>query len=249
VAGLHAHRLLRDPGSSFHRKALAITFPVAAVAALLQPLSGDLSARMVAKHQPVKLAAMEAQWETRRRAPLRIGGMPDERAEVTRHALEIPAGLSLLAHHDPDAEVRGLQEEPRADRPPVTVVHVAFQIMVACGGALAVVAMLGSVLAWRRRGLPDRPGFLRLLVATSPLGILAVEAGWTVTEVGRQPWIIGGVMRTAEGVTPMPVLVIPFVTFTVLYLVLGAVVVALLCRLVMESPRDSDRDGAASGCP
>jgi cytochrome d ubiquinol oxidase subunit I len=237
VAAIHAWRLLSEPDNLFHRRALAIALWVGGVAAVLQPLSGDLSARQVAEQQPIKLAAMEGQFRTERGAPLRIGGWPDEQAERTRWAIEIPYGLSILAFHDPHAEVKGLTSVPRADRPPVHVVHVAFQVMVGCGTALAAVAALGGLLAWRRRGLPDQRWFLRILVLCGPLGFLAVEAGWVVTEVGRQPWIVRGILRTADAVTPMPALVVPMVTFTAIYVFLAFVVLFILRRQVFESPR------------
>jgi cytochrome d ubiquinol oxidase subunit I len=237
VAAIHAWRLLHEPDNLFHRRALEIAFWMAGVAAVLQPISGDFSARQVAEHQPVKLAAMEGQFRTERAAPLRIGGWPDEEAETTRFAIEIPYGLSLLAFHDPQAEVQGLDAVPKADRPPVHVIHVAFQVMVGCGSVLTGVALLGGWLAWRRRGLPDQRWFLRLLVACGPLGFIALEAGWTVTEVGRQPWIVHGVLRTADAVTPMPGLVVPLVAFTSMYIFLGFVVLFLLRRQVFTSPR------------
>jgi cytochrome d ubiquinol oxidase subunit I len=237
VATIHAWRLLAEPENLFHRRALAIALSVGGVTAVLQPLSGDLSARQVAEHQPVKLAAMEGQFQTERSAPLRIGGWPDEEAERTRFAIEVPYGLSLLAFHDPQAVVRGLDSVPRSDWPPVRVVHVAFQVMVGCGTALAGVSALGAFLAWRRRGLPDQRWFLRLVTLCGPLGFIALEAGWTVTEVGRQPWIVRGVFRTADAVTPMPGLVVPLVTFTTVYVFLGFVVVFLLRRQVFTSPR------------
>ena len=237
VAAIHAWRLLHEPDNLFHRRALEIAFWMAAVAAVLQPISGDFSARQVAEHQPVKLAAMEGQYSTERGAPLRIGGWPDEEAETTRFAIEIPYGLSLLAFHDPQAEVQGLNSVPKADWPPVHVIHVAFQVMVGCGSVLSAVALLGGWLAWRRRGLPDQRWFLRLLVACGPLGFIALEAGWTVTEVGRQPWIVHGVLRTADAVTPMPGLVVPLVAFTGMYIFLGFVVLFLLRRQVFTSPR------------
>ena len=237
VAAIHAHRLRRDPRNLFHRRAVAIALSVGGTAALLQPLSGDLSARVVARSQPAKLAALEGQFETERGAPLRIGGWPDEAARRTRYAVEIPYGLSLLAFHDPHAEVRGLDEFARADRPPVAVVHVAFQVMVACGAAMALTALVGAGLFLRRRRLPDAAWYLRLVTLTGPLGFVAMEAGWTVTEVGRQPWIVQGVMRTSEAVTPMPHLAFPFVSFTILYLFLAAVVIVLLRRQVFASPR------------
>src|SRR5438874_525551 len=122
VAAIHAWRLLVEPENLFHRRALGIALWVGGLSALVQPLSGDVSARQVAEHQPVKLAAMEGQFRTERGAPLRIGGWPDEDAETTRGAIEIPYGLSLLAFHDPQAVVQGLEAVPRADRPPVPVV-------------------------------------------------------------------------------------------------------------------------------
>lgn len=237
VAGIHAAMLLRDPAHRFHRRALAIAFPVAAVAALLQLASGDHSAKMVAERQPVKLAAMEGQFRTERGAPLRLGGVPDEARRETPFAIEIPRLLSVLAFGDPDAEVKGLDAFPPDVWPPVAVVHLAFQVMVACGTAMALVSALGLWRMLRRRSLADSPALLRFVVLCSPLGLIAVEAGWTVTEVGRQPWIVQGVMRTSDAVTSMPGLIVPFVTFSLLYLVLGVVVIALLRRQVFASPR------------
>jgi cytochrome bd ubiquinol oxidase subunit I len=237
VAAIHAHLLGKDPPNLFHRRAVAIALTVGGAAAVLQPVSGDFSARHVARVQPAKLAAMEGHFETESGAPLHIGGWPDEAASRTRYAIQIPYGLSLLAFHDPHAVVKGLNEFPREDWPPVAPVHVAFQVMVACGTAMAATALLGGWLCIRRRALPDAPWYLRLVTLCGPLGFVAIEAGWTVTEVGRQPWIIRGVMRTSESVTPMAHLIVPFATFTVLYLFLALVVVVLLRRQVFQSPR------------
>ena len=237
VAGIHAFLSLRDRRNIFHRHAMAIALAVGASGAILQPVSGDLLGQMLARYQPVKLAAMEGQFKTEQGAPLRIGGLPDEKSATTPHAIEIPYGLSLLAFRDPKAVVKGLEDFPRDVWPPVAIVHVAFQVMVAAGTAMALVALWGAYLAWRRKSLPDSRWFLRAVVAVSPLGFIAIEAGWTVTEVGRQPWIIQGVMLTAQAVTPMPGLKIPFVTFTLIYIFLAAVVVWLLIRQVAESPR------------
>ena len=247
VAAIHAFMLLREPTNRFHRRAFAIAFTLAAVAAVLQPLSGDHSAKLVARTQPVKLAALEGQFQTMRGAPLRLGGMPDERAGVTRWAIEIPRGLSFLAYSDMDAPVMGLESVPRADWPPVRITHLAFQVMVACGLLLLAVSAMGDILAWRARRLPDARWFLRLVVACGPLGFVALEAGWVVTEVGRQPWIIQGVMRTRDAVTPMPYLIVPFTAFTLLYLVLGLVVAAVLARQVFASPRTPEAPDRARG--
>ena len=239
VAGVHALMLLRGAARDFHRRALTIALLVGAPAAVLQPLSGDVSARVVATTQPVKLAALEGQWATERGAPLRIGGLPDAVREETRWALEIPYGLSLLAFHDPSAEVKGLRSVAPADRPPVAVVHLAFQAMVGLGSALALVALWTAWSAWRRREMPEQRMLLRALVLVAPFGFLATEAGWIVTEVGRQPWVVQGLMRTSAAVTPMPGLVVPMLLFILLYLGLGAIVVMLIASLVRETARSA----------
>lgn len=233
VAGIHAFLLLRDPASAFHRAALRIALGVGGAAALLQPLSGDFSARQVAETQPVKLAALEGQFETERGAPLRIGGLPDVERMETRFALEIPRGLSLLAFHDPDAEVKGLREFPRETWPNVRNVHLAFQVMVGLGTLLAAAAAWGLVLRLRRREPPR--GYLRLVVALAPAGFVALEAGWLVTEWGRQPYTVRGVLTTAGSVTPVGGLLVPFVAFGLLYLFLGAVTAALLWRQIAKA--------------
>lgn len=243
VAGIHAFMLLRDRQNRFHQIALGIALVVGGIASILQPVSGDLLAKTVAKNQPIKLAAFEGQFETETGAPLRIGGIPDEEARATRYAIEIPYLLSILAHGDPNATVKGLNEFPKDQHPPVAIVHFAFQIMVACGMLMIAVAVWGAWLWWRNRRQGagkwiDSRWFLRALVFAAPLGFIAVETGWVVTEVGRQPWIIYGVMRTAEAVTPMPGLVVPFITFTVLYIFLAIITAWLLLRQVAASPKD-----------
>jgi len=254
VAGVHAFLLQRDRDNLFHRRALAIAFVVGGITAVLQPMSGDFNARYLAHHQPHKLAALEGQFKTEKAAPLRIGGLPDERTQETPYALAIPYALSLLACHDPQAEVKGLEAWPKTDWPPVAVVHIAFQIMVGCGTAMAAISLLAALLAWlgrRRTGrwkLPDNRWFLRTLVLAAPLGFIAIEAGWTVTEVGRQPYIIQGIMRTSQAVTPVPNLTIPLYTFTLLYLFLAFIVVFLLLRQFRQSPR-LVRDQAGANHP
>ena len=239
VAGIHAIMILRGHTNPFHRRALAIALAVGAPASLLQPVSGDLSARVVAATQPVKLAALEGHFETRRSAPLHIGGWPDVERRETRWAISIPYGLSFLAFHDPNAEVKGLEEFPREDWPPVAIVHVAFQVMVALGAYMAVVSLWALWRWWRgrrTRALADDRLLLRALALATPMGFIAIEAGWTVTEVGRQPWIIQGVLRTADAVTPMPGLVVPFLTFTLLYLLLGIIVVYMMRQQIIRAP-------------
>jgi cytochrome d ubiquinol oxidase subunit I len=234
AAAIHAYQLLKRP-SEFHRRAFTLALSVGGAAALLQPFSGDSSARQVALNQPAKLAALEGQWETERGAPLRIGGLPDDSEEVTRYALEIPHGLSLLARHDWNAEIVGLKAFPAEDRPPSIVVHLAFQVMVGCGTILFLAAALAAFLAWRRRESLFEPWFLKLVALTGPLGVVALEAGWTVTEVGRQPWIIAHVVRVRDAVTPMPGLRYSLAAVVFVYALLSAVVFATLRSQVREA--------------
>ncbi len=235
VAGIHAWMLRKNPTDHFHRSALHVALLVAVPACLLQPLSGDISAKFVAKWQPAKLAAMEGQFETERGAPLRIGGLPNEATRQTPYALEVPRALSFLAFADFDAEVKGLSEFPEADWPPVAITHVAFQVMVGLGVAMAL-ACLWVLWRWmRKRDVAASRPLLTFLALLTPAGFIAVEAGWVVTEVGRQPWIVYGVMRTADALTPMPGLIYPLIGITLLYLFLGVVVVYLLWAQIMKT--------------
>ncbi|HEU4411263.1 MAG TPA: cytochrome ubiquinol oxidase subunit I [Polyangiaceae bacterium] len=243
MAGIHAAMLLRDRTKTFHRRALAIALAVGGAAALAQPLSGDLSAKHLAREQPVKLAAAELHFHTGPRAPLLVGGWPSAEPGEVRGAVEIPGGLSFLAHGDPDAEVKGLRDFPRDEWPPLAPLHASFQIMVGCGVALAGLSLFAAAAAWRKRGLPDSRAFLRAVVAAGPLGFVALEAGWMVTELGRQPWIVRGAMRTADAVTPFPHLAAPFGLFTAVYVLLGAVVAYLLWAQVAKTapPKEAAR--------
>ncbi len=240
TAGIHAIALLRStPHKAFHRNALQIGLLVGVPASLLQPLSGDLSARHVAEYQPVKFAAMEAHHHTGP-MPFVIGGWPDVTTGTNRFAVEIPGAISLVMKGDASASIPGLDAVPPEDRPPVGIVHVAFQIMIACGVVMGLVSMWTLLRIWRRKrgrgpSLPNDIWFLRALAATAPLGFIAIEAGWTVTEVGRQPWIVQGFMRTADAVSPVPGLVVPFIGFTLLYIGLSIAVVWLLYRQILKT--------------
>ena len=234
VAGIHARLLLRDPADPFHRRAFVIALLVGLPPSLAQPLAGDWAGKVLAQTQPAKLAALEGHFDTETYAPVRIGGIPDVDAQETRYSIEIPAGLSLLAFGDPAARVIGLKDIPRDEWPPVLPVHIAFQVMVGIGSWLALLALWAGLLWWRRRLFDSRP-FLRATFWSTALGFVAIEAGWIVTEVGRQPWIVQGVMKTSDAVTPMPGLVAPFVLFTLIYIVLAVVVVALIRRTIAET--------------
>jgi cytochrome d ubiquinol oxidase subunit I len=236
VAGLHAFLLLRQPTNGFHRRALMVALLVGAPAAVLQPLSGDTAGRMVADTQPVKLAAIEGVFTTQARAPLTVGGIPDVGAREMRYGIEIPGGLSLLAYHNINATVKGLDDFPQDRWPPVVIVHIAFEIMVGLGTLSALVGLWALWDLIRKRELADARRLLIALSVATPLGFICVEAGWTVTEVGRQPWIVGGILRTRDAVTPMPGLIVPFLTFTVLYIFLGVIVTWLMYQQVLKSP-------------
>ncbi len=226
VAGIHAFLLLKNPTSAFNRAALTIGLLVGAPAAVLQPIAGDIAARYVARRQPVKLAAMEALYETRAGAPITIGP-----------GIKIPYALSLLAFHDPRAVVQGLDAVPRSEWPNVPLVHVSFDVMVVLGTYIALVGLWAGWLAWRKRDFTTRRRFLWALAIAAPCGFLALEAGWMVTELGRQPWVIFGVLKTADAVTPMPGLIVPFTAITLLYCALGVIVVRLLSRQIVWSPQ------------
>ena len=246
AAGTYAWALLRGSRPErdrYHREGLRIAMLLAVTAAIVQPLLGDLLAKRAHLRQPAKLAAMEAQFTTERRAPLRIGGIPDPETGRTRYALEIPGGLSFLAAGDLDAEVAGLDEFPREEWPNVVVTHVAFQIMVGAGVVMLGVAAWYALDAWRRRADRSRPIGRSLLVALAlctPLGYLALEAGWVVTEVGRQPWVIYGVMRTADGVTPITSVAGSLAVFSALYAGLLLILVFFLRHLARQ-PLDHAR--------
>ncbi|SRR5579883_3445766 len=238
TAGIYALALLLQPGSRrahYNRLAIVIALVLAAPAALAQPVLGDLLGKRLYEAQPTKLAAMEAQFHTERGAPLRIGGIPNPATSTTTGAIEIPGGLSYLAAGNPNARVLGLDAFPRTDWPPVVVVHLAFQIMVGLGFWMVGVALwFWSHWAWsRRRGSSwtDRRWLLRTLVISSPFGFLALESGWVVTEVGRQPWIIYGVMRTRDAATPVAGVDLTLAGFIVLYVGLLVALVFLLRRL------------------
>lgn len=227
VAAFHAILLLKNPNSAVNKTAIKIALIIAIPATFLQPLSGDLSAKVAAKYQPIKLAAFESLFHTTQGAPLIIGGIPDVTAETVRYGIEIPKALSFLAKGDFNATVTGLDSVPRELWPPVAVVHIAFQIMVGLGTFLIGVSLVN--LWMLKKKIWPNP-WLYLLVGSGPLGFIALEAGWVVTEVGRQPWIIYNIMKTKDALTPMPGLTVPFVLFTAIYVLLSVLVVSLVIR-------------------
>ncbi|MHA4896425.1 cytochrome ubiquinol oxidase subunit I [Pedobacter sp. PWIIR3] len=232
VAGVHALMILRGKNIIFHKKAFKIAAIFGTVAACLQPLSGDISAKDVAHRQPAKLAAMEAHFHTEKNASLIIGGIPDTLNKKVDYAIKLPGVLSFMAKGDFNKEVVGLDRIPKKDQPPVAVTHYAFQIMVAIGMAMVGLSVLYFLALFKKSGWLESKWLMKFFVIATPLGFIALEAGWTVTEVGRQPWIIHGVLRTADAVTPMPGIAYSFYLFTAVYFSLAIIVTILLYRQI-----------------
>ena len=201
VAGLSAWRLLRAPGDGAALRAARTGLGVAALLAPLQVLLGDLHGLNTLEHQPAKIAAMEGHWETRSRAPLVLLAIPDEAARTNRFALELPSAGSVVLKHDPDAVVQGLNEFA-PDIPPVAPVFFAFRVMVGTGLLMVAVAWAGA-WATRRGRVPSRR-LLWIMTAMSISGWVATIAGWLVTEIGRQPWLVTGLLRTVDAAGDVP---------------------------------------------
>ncbi|MCH7410396.1 cytochrome ubiquinol oxidase subunit I [Belliella sp. DSM 111904] len=231
VAGIHAYQIYKNRNVDLHLKAFKITIIIGTVAAFLQPISGDISAKDVAKRQPVKLAALEAHFETQKGAPLYIGGIVNEENQKVTHKIAIPKALSFLAFGDFDAEVKGLNDFPEDERPPVAIVHYAFQLMVGLGVAMVLAGIIYLISIKKKSWLQSKYYWL-LFIIMAPMGFLAIEAGWVVTEVGRQPWIIHQVMKTKDAVTPVPGMKYSFFFYLVLYTILALMVTWLMHRQI-----------------
>jgi cytochrome d ubiquinol oxidase subunit I len=236
VAAVYAYALLRGRRDRYHVLGFVLPFVLAVVATPVQIVVGDWAAAFLAEYQPVKLAAAEGLYETQRGAPLTLGGIPVD-GEL-RYGIEIPRGLSLLAKRSLDAEVIGLNSVAPDERPPVGMVHIAFQVMVGIAFGLLALGAWFVWSWWRRRALPASRAFLWLAVAAGPAAVLAMEAGWVVTEVGRQPWIVYRVMRVSEAVSLAPNLRYGLYALIVLYTLLTVATVYVLRRLA-RSPLPS----------
>ena len=238
VATVYAAAFLRGRRDSYHRRAFALSFAMAAIATPFQIGVGDWAAHTVADQQPVKLAAMEGLFRTQASAPLAIGGVVVD--EELHYAVEIPYALSLLAHWDPHATVLGLEEVAPGLRPPVMVTHWAFDIMVGVGFALLALSVWFGVSWWRRRDPPTSPWFYRAAVLAGPASVVALEAGWVVTEVGRQPWIVYGHLLTEDAVSPVAGLRYGFYALVPVYVLLTIAVIYVLRRLARSPQDDAD---------
>lgn len=229
VAGVYAWKLLKERTHPLYQAGLKVALSVGIVSAAIMPLSGHTYAQYIARVQPAKLAAAEAHFETTTNAPILLGGLIDQEAGRVTGALKIPGGLSFLAHDSFSAEVIGLDQFPRDQWPNVTIVHYAFDIMVGCGMLILLAAVwYWGVVLFRKGRLPKN--LLRLLVICFPLGLIAFEAGWMVTEIGRQPWIVYGVMRTRDAVTPNSALPVMW-TYIVVYSALMVATILILRRI------------------
>jgi len=235
VGGIHALLYLRGRSPEVNLKALKIAMAFGAAASIAQPFAGHFAGQSVARLQPAKLAAMEGLFKTDRHVPLHLGGIPDVETQTMKWSIELPGALSFMAFNDSEAEVKGLDQVPREDWAPVGVCHLAFQVMVGIGTMMAAMGML-YFWFWRKNRFPR--WFLRLLVGFIPAGMIAIEAGWIVTEVGRQPWIIYQLVRTRDAVTPVPGMVYHFYLFLILYLGLAATTTWLMKRQIQAVQRE-----------
>jgi len=236
VAAVYAAAWLRGRRDRYHRLGFLIPFTLAVVVTPVQIGVGDWAARFLAQRQPVKFASLEGLRETQRGAPLTVGGVYfDGRVHF---GVEVPRALSILAHHDPDALVHGLAEVPAGDRPPVGVVRNAFQVMVALGFGLLGLGGWFALTWWRRREPPGSVWFHRAAVAAGFAAPLALEAGWVVTEVGRQPWIAWRVMRVSDAVTTAPHIRVGLYGLVVVYALLTWATVFVLRRLPAAAPQE-----------
>jgi cytochrome d ubiquinol oxidase subunit I len=240
VAAVYAAGLLRGRNDIFHRRGLASGMAMGAVAIVLAGITGDSSARFIYGAQPAKFAAMEGIYRTQRGAPITLGGIPDNAQHRVLYGIEIPKALSFLATFDPNAQVRGLDSFPSADRPNPILVHLSFDSMVGLGTFIGLLALAFWLLAIRRRAVPTWRLLLLGLVAAGPASVGAMEAGWFVTEFGRQPWIVYGVMRTSEAATTAPALGLTFAIFIAIYAGLAITTGRLLLLLAART-----RDAAA----
>ncbi len=245
VAAAYAVGRLRGRWGRYERIALTIPLTVAALAAPVQLLVGDWAAREVAKSQPTKLAALEGVGHTERGAPLHLLGWYSD--GKVKAGIPIPKGLSLLAFHDPNAEVQGLDAVAAKDRPPVNVVRIAFQLMVAIGTFLAALSAWYLYARTRRKRVPSGVWFYRLLVVAGPASVVALISGWVTTEVGRQPWVVYEVMRTEAAVTAADGIAVGYGTLAAFFACLIAAVAWILRRLARAPMKTYEEPERALG--
>jgi cytochrome bd ubiquinol oxidase subunit I len=255
VLGVSAYLIRRDP-SEEGRTMLSMTLWLLSVLVPLQMVIGDQHGLNTRDHQPAKLAAIEARWDTQRRVPLTLFAIPSDKAESNSFAIEVPWLGSLILTHDLDGEVKGLKDFPADQRPPVAIPFFAFRIMVGCGVLMLGLVLLGGWLRWRGR-LYDTSLFLGLAQFAAPLGFVAVIAGWCVTEVGRQPWTVYGLLHTAQSVSPSLTsydVATSLASYMVVYLLIYPWGLLLMLRIVRKGPvpsaeQDSKIEGGRPQAP
>lgn len=238
LASVYAVGWLRGRRDRLHRLGVGVGVAIGCIAVPVQFLTGDLAARNASVVQPTKFAASELLPDTQRGAPFLIGGMLVD-GEVVG-GIQIPDGLSLLLDLDPNGEVTGLDATPQDEWPPVNVVHLAFQLMAGIGTALLAFAAWTAFLYWRRRELPRTRWWWRAVAVSGPLAVLALEAGWTVTEVGRQPWIVQGLLQVEDAVTTQPGVSLVLVALIAVYLGMGLSLWFVLHRMSSRWRRGLD---------
>jgi cytochrome d ubiquinol oxidase subunit I len=237
VAGVYASAWLKGRRDRYHRTGLVVALSFAALAAPVQVIVGDWAGRQVSESQPVKLAAMEGLYRTTEGAPFTFGGFYDNETNEVRYGIEVPWMLSILARHDPNATIQGLEIAPPEDRPPVNWVRFAFQTMVGIGTGLALLGTVFALTWWRKRRLPRSKWFYRAVMLAGPASLVALICGWITTEVGRQPWIVYETMRVSDAVTASDGLEVGFVALVVVYIGVAAALWWLIRRLTARPPQ------------
>jgi cytochrome d ubiquinol oxidase subunit I len=243
VIGVMGWYLWRRQYPEFARAGFSAAMWAAAILAPLQILLGDMHGLNTLQHQPIKVAAMEGDWETRSGQPLTLFGWPNMETERNDYAIDIPKLGSLILTHSFDGEIKGLKAVPREDRPYVPIVFWAFRLMVACGLALLAIAWFGLLLRWRNRLFTTR-WFHRICAFASPIGFFAILCGWTVTETGRQPWLVYGHLRTADAAAPVTpeAIASSLALFVIVYAVLLVGFFFYATKTVLAGPRVHDPD-------
>lgn len=241
VIGTGAWYLLQKQHQDFGRHMLKLGLMAAAVLAPLQIFLGDQHGLNTLEHQPMKVAAMEGHWHTSGQVPLLLFALPDQAAEKNHFEIAVPALASVILTHHADGVVRGLTEVPPEDRPRVAIVFWAFRVMVGCGLLMLALAWAGLWLHYRNR-LQNHPLLLRAMVMSSPVGFVAVLAGWMVTECGRQPWVVHGLLRTRDASSLLPGAAVGFtlLAFVIVYSVLLVAFLAFLRHLIRKGPPDHE---------
>lgn len=236
VMGISAYHLLKKKHVDFFTRSFRIALVFGLIFSVVEVFEGHLHASDIAQKQPTKLAAMESHWETSKAAPIYLFSIPDqENGRNKVEILPIPGLLSLLAHHDINAEVKGLNAFPEEDRPPVLISQWSFRIMVALGFYFPLVTIIGW---FKRNRLIENPGYLKLMLFSIPLPYIAGELGWVLAEVGRQPWIVWGLMRTSDAASPVAgsQVLISFIAFILVYGLLGLAGYFLIGRHAKQGP-------------